>query len=514
MAVYIITTATSVTWHIAMSYGFCFCLCYRVAHSVLYSMRHAQISNLAPSSRRARATPASFMSKYWCFTKNFGGITDPSDIDMLARKLGDIPDATFLSYQLERGAQGTLHFQGYLEFGRKKRRSTVARIEWPEDVTALGVGPFSNCYLASRKGSAAQAFAYSVKDDTRLADFEPIILGSISLPAQGKRNDLDTIKEYLDDGGDMTGVADNHFSSYVRYHRGLEKAQALLQHTKRDPFGPFPNVLVLVGPPGCGKTRFAYEYGKSVDQAVYAKPTGKWFHYYNQEPVCLIDEMYGSRMSHGELLTLLDRYPMAVESKGSYVQFNSPTIILTSNVHPSEWYTVGGPWDRSNALFRRLVMEPTSLLVMFKGVEPPMTSVMRKYEELSPSHLFAGFVSLLAPDASSRYEVVGNAFERLIQTATHIGCDSHMGMGAARSHNFRPPSCEQPSQKRVCLDLVDDSEEVIPRTLIRSGDPQDPTGQFHCLASLFAELDSSSCEEFEEEDIDSDLSKGKSEEDE
>lgn len=51
------------------------------------------------------------------------------------------------------------------------------------------------------------------------------------------------------------------------------------------------------------------------------------------------------------MLQLLDRYPLRVEVKGSFVPFVSRRVIITSNVPPDEWYP--NIRDRS-PLMRRL----------------------------------------------------------------------------------------------------------------------------------------------------------------
>ena len=46
-------------------------------------------------------------------------------------------------------------------------------------------------------------------------------------------------------------------------------------------------------------------------------------------------------MCYVKILGVLDAYPFQVEVKGSCVNFNSSTIIITSPRHPSEWYSTG-----------------------------------------------------------------------------------------------------------------------------------------------------------------------------
>lgn len=57
-------------------------------------------------------------------------------------------------------------------------------------------------------------------------------------------------------------------------------------------------------------------------------------------------------MDLGEMLRLLDRYPLAVEVKGSSVQVQATQWIITSNLHPSEWY-LKASLEHKAALTRR-----------------------------------------------------------------------------------------------------------------------------------------------------------------
>ncbi|KAF8784594.1 Replication-associated protein like [Argiope bruennichi] len=55
--------------------------------------------------------------------------------------------------------------------------------------------------------------------------------------------------------------------------------------------------------------------------------------------------------SYGDLLRLLDRYPLKVPIKGGYAEFNSEIIYITSNQHWSEWYP---SIPNKDALWRRI----------------------------------------------------------------------------------------------------------------------------------------------------------------
>lgn len=98
-------------------------------------------------------------------------------------------------------------------------------------------------------------------------------------------------------------------------------------------------VIVLYGPTGTGKTRAAYDFfGESLYSLPSKKGSGTYWDGYDGQETVLIDEVYGSRFSRAEFLCLLDRYQHNVPIHGGTVNFSSKRIVLTSNVHPQEWY--------------------------------------------------------------------------------------------------------------------------------------------------------------------------------
>ena len=54
------------------------------------------------------------------------------------------------------------------------------------------------------------------------------------------------------------------------------------------------------------------------------------------------------------LLQLLDRYPLIVEAKGTYVNLMATTIMITTNHHPRCWYNYDDREENYLALERRI----------------------------------------------------------------------------------------------------------------------------------------------------------------
>lgn len=100
---------------------------------------------------------------------------------------------------------------------------------------------------------------------------------------------------------------------------------------------PRPDVRVRVfyGISGSGKTHSAIE---ALGPDYYDKlPTSKFWDGYKGETNVLIDEFRGEiGISH--LLKWCDKYKCTVENKGGGVPLAATNIIITSNIHPKDWW--------------------------------------------------------------------------------------------------------------------------------------------------------------------------------
>lgn len=162
---------------------------------------------------------------------------------------------------------------------------------------------------------------------------------------QGKRNDLARAVSALEAGSSLSDVARESPEVFVRYGRGLRDYVNVRGLVKSRDFKT--HVIVLVGEPGSGKSRFANEYPGTK----YWKPRGQWWDGYNGEDVVILDDFYGW-VPYDELLRVCDRYPLKVPVKGAFVEFVSKTVIITSNKRPEEWYDKEKIPDQS-AMWRR-----------------------------------------------------------------------------------------------------------------------------------------------------------------
>lgn len=226
----------------------------------------------------------------------------------------------------EVGESGTPHLQGYVELKASKPFKTIKNV-------------MPTAHIEARRGTAAQAADYCKKD----GDYWE--LGTIS--KQGARTDIREATALIQEGRRMRDIALECPEVYVKYHRGLEKYQALLM----EPRNEAPTVTVLYGPTGTGKSRRARELLQGPGY-VWHPQQGQWFDGYQGEDDVIFEEFRG-QLPFGQVLSLLDRYDCRVQFKGGCCEFRATNIVLTSPVHPREWYRDIGD-DKVDQLMRRI----------------------------------------------------------------------------------------------------------------------------------------------------------------
>lgn len=184
---------------------------------------------------------------------------------------------------------------------------------------------------------------------------------------KGKRTDLLEVKRKIDEGTFTNSLmeVDDHFASFASYGKFFREYSA---HKARRTQYQRPEVTVIHGPTGTNKTRRAFE-SDTFDNIFKWEPSmEKWFDGYCGQPTVIFDEFRG-QLPFGQLLSLLDGYPVRVQVKGGSVDFSPRNIWITSPQHPRDWYNDSFN-DRLDQLYRRIdhiidTCEPPPLTVQF-----------------------------------------------------------------------------------------------------------------------------------------------------
>ncbi|UJO02088.1 Rep [Molossus molossus associated circovirus 1] len=258
-------------------------------------------------------------ARNWIFTDNNPERHEP-----------DWPDTVkYAIWQLERGAEGTQHLQGYVEFKHStpltRCKSILPRAHWEV-----------------RRGTQQQAIDYCSKQNTREAG--PWTFGELALASQGARNDLLELKRAIDEGKREIELYEH---SAMWKYRSSALAYRNLTCPRRD---HITRVYLCIGPTGCGKTSFCKRVAPEAYWKFRSPGSNEWWDGYDRHSDVVIDEFYGW-IKYDTLLRLIDSSPLSVEIKGGVVQFVARRLFITSNRDLDDWYP--GITDKS-ALQRRI----------------------------------------------------------------------------------------------------------------------------------------------------------------
>lgn len=217
----------------------------------------------------------------------------------------------FITYGIEHGEKGTLHFQGYCELTSRLSFRRITEY-------------FDNCHIEPRRGTQQQAIDYCRKGGVFDTFGEPKI--------QGDRSDLLHIKSLLDINSSIKTLLDD---GVIQNAQALRLAQSLLRYTDA-PRDYKPTVRWFYGASGTGKTREA----RSLLPHAYFKTnvSSRWWPNYDGEEDVIIDDLTPDKYSFIMMLGLLDRYPYQVEDKGTIREFRGRNIIITCTLSPEFVY--------------------------------------------------------------------------------------------------------------------------------------------------------------------------------
>lgn len=145
-------------------------------------------------------------------------------------------------------------------------------------------------------------------------------------------------------------IAESFPSSYMRFYKGVKQVKSFYMPERTKP----PTVVLLVGPPGTGKT---YSVIDSANDLWKSSPGQgvDWFDGYDNHKDVLLDDFAGkmSKCPLAKFLLLIDRYVQRVPTKGGFTRWSPRRIYITTNYHPTEWYDWSTREPQWFALVRR-----------------------------------------------------------------------------------------------------------------------------------------------------------------
>ncbi len=284
-------------------------------------------------TRELREGPNREQSRNWVFTLN-----NPveGDADILLNLVEAHECGRYIVFQEETGAEGTIHYQGYLELKRGMRRGTLKR-----KTGFIGGSGNRSIWLGKRRGSQDQCIAYASKDETRTGEH-----WEKGIKARTSR--YKNVAEAALGGDSKRMIMEAFPDDYMKYACNIAK----MVDAVTEPRDWAMEIIIYYGKTGTGKSYTAH---KNYPDAYHCTwPTGGrwWWPNYDGEETIIMDE-FRHQVSMDVLLQLFDRYPLTIECKGGNMKFVSKRIIITTNIEPHKWY----PKVTDATMLRRRITE-------------------------------------------------------------------------------------------------------------------------------------------------------------
>jgi len=152
-------------------------------------------------------------------------------------------------------------------------------------------------------------------------------------PMQGKRKDIDNVREALEDGDNLREI----IASCASY-QSFQVARTWLSYN--EPAREWvPEIDWCYGPAGCGKTRRALNTAKELGLDPFMHTgTDKWWDGIDGHEFVIIDDMRGDFAKFNRLLNIFDRYACRVEVKGGFRQLRAKYMYITSDRSPEDMF--------------------------------------------------------------------------------------------------------------------------------------------------------------------------------
>lgn len=236
---------------------------------------------------------------------------------------------------------GTPHLQGYLSLRKKMRMTTIHG-----KLREINV----NLSLQVARGSANENRVYCTKADKD----NMYECGDIN-QCSSSRSDLREVAENVKKGKRIDEIFEDNGSTFIQYHAGIKAAVALVEK-KICPKVREVTVSVYCGRAGTGKSHTAVEICNSLNIEYYIanSPQGGlvWWDLYEREQAIIIDDFKGWIKPH-DLFRILDKWQFRLPVRGAVRYAFYTHVFITSNYHPTEWYSAEVVFERE-ALMRRL----------------------------------------------------------------------------------------------------------------------------------------------------------------
>lgn len=229
----------------------------------------------------------------------------------------------------EVGESGTPHIQGYIHFKNARSWNAVKKM-------------MKRWHIDPCKGSPEQNINYCTKDK----NYEEIG----TRPKQGKRTDLDEIKDDIMNGKKVEDIVIEQPMIYHQYGRTLNKIEDL--RLRKNYRKEMTKGIWYWGETGVGKSHNAFMGYTPETHYVLPNDNG-WWDAYTQQDTVIINDFRGE-IPYNQLLNLVDKWPFTVKRRNREpMPFTSKLVIITSSLRPEDIYHNRNDEDKIEQLLRR-----------------------------------------------------------------------------------------------------------------------------------------------------------------
>lgn len=286
--------------------------------------------------------------KNWFFTLN------PKDGVLPTSPWPSLPKGVkYLVYQKEQGSQQTAHYQGYVQFSVASARTAAKKklgFDWIHLQPAQAGAEICKQYC-TKCCNACYAMRSKVDCDNCDRLEGPFEFGKST--TKGQRSDRAATFAEIKEKGYNAVLLENPASIVTLGRVGKEFDRAVRQQVRNDKGWSPPEIRVITGPTGCGKSKLAWSYDPQL-YPIFSMGKSVWFDGYHGQKTLFIDEFH-SNLPISDLLKWLDGYPSQFPVKNGSEVCDVELIIICSNVPVKDWYSGGQvPENVRAALFNRI----------------------------------------------------------------------------------------------------------------------------------------------------------------
>jgi len=248
---------------------------------------------------------------------------------------------------------GTKHLQGYLQTkGRPRGGALLNKLKGVSYIHPA-YGNNKNNYSYCTKGVAGVEDggpgANDLEGEAAREREETIVeMGEVKEMQQGKRTDLNTVRDEIMEGRTAEDILENDPEMYHKYRRTIHDLEDLYNRKRHRTWET--EGLWIFGGTGVGKSHWVNEHYPDC----YKVPNDRgWYDGYRGEEVVHLEEFTG-RVAYCDLKDMVDKYKYAIPRRSREpVNFLAKLVIITGPMPPWEVYKNLNHSDKLDQLYRR-----------------------------------------------------------------------------------------------------------------------------------------------------------------